>query len=102
MLAASAGLSYIWDAAKPEGAAPGQGQRIVPGSVKFNGKALEPERIYRVAANSFLASGGDNFTVFAQGRQIQESELDLEVLTAYFREKKTVGVPQLDRIHRRN
>jgi len=102
MLAVSAGLTYAWDAGKPEGAAPGQGERIVPGSLKLDGKALEPARNYRVAVNSFLASGGDNFTVFAQGRQIQESELDLEVLTAYFREKKTVNIPLMDRIQRRN
>ena len=102
MLSVSAGLAYAWDAEKPEGAAPGRGQRIVSGSLKLDGNPIDPVQIYRVVVNSYLASGGDNFTVLAQGRPIQESELDLEVLTAYFRAKKTVAVPLLDRIQRRN
>ena len=100
MLAISAGLSYLWNADKPEGEAPGRGGRIVAESLRLEGKPLNPKQIYRVAVNSYLASGGDGFKVFAQGRQIQESELDLEVLTAYFREKKTVGAPSLNRITR--
>jgi 5'-nucleotidase len=102
MLSVSAGLTYTWDAAQPEGAPPGQGQRIVPGSLRLHGEPIVARQTYRVAVNSFLASGGDNFTVLAAGRQIQESELDLEVLTAYFSAQKRVEAPALTRIQRRN
>ena len=45
--------------------------------------------------------GMANF-ILAAGRQIQESELDLEVLTAYFSAQKRVEAPALTRIQRRN
>jgi 5'-nucleotidase len=102
MLSVSAGLSYTWNAAQPEGAPPGQGQRLVPGSLRLHGAPIVATQTYRVAVNSFLASGGDNFTVLAAGRPIQESELDLEVLTAYFSAQKRVAAPALTRIQRRN
>lgn len=100
VLAVSAGFSYAWDAAQPGGAAPGQGRRIVPGSMKFNGAPIESAQIYHVTVNNFLALGGDNFSVFAEGRQIAESETDLEVLMAYFRASGRVMPPALDRIVR--
>ena len=100
VLAVSAGFSYAWDAAQPGGAAPGQGRRIVPGSMKFNGAPIDPAQTYRVTVNNFLAFGGDNFSVFTEGRQIAESETDLEVLMAYFRASGRVMPPALDRIVR--
>lgn len=101
VLAVSAGFSYEWDAAQPGGAAPGEGRRIVPGSIKLHGVAIDPARTYRVTVNTFLAFGGDNFSVFAEGRKIAESETDLDVLIAYFRAHDRLMPPPLDRITRR-
>jgi 5'-nucleotidase len=100
VLSVSAGFSYAWDARQPGGAAPGAGKRVVPGSMKLNGVPVDPAQTYRVVANSFLALGGDNFSVFTQGRRIQESERDLDVLMAYFQAKKTVVLPASNRIRR--
>ena len=100
ILSVSAGFSYRWDARQPAGAPAGKGRRIVPGSLTLKGQQVAPERLYRVAVNSYLASGGDNFSILAQARQIQESELDLDALVAYFRAQGIVAVPALDRIQR--
>jgi len=50
--------------------------------------------------NSYLAAGGDNFSVLAQARQIQEGDLALDAVSAYFRVKGLVEVPVLDRVRR--
>jgi 5'-nucleotidase len=94
----SAGFSYSWDSASPSGAARGQGRRVVPGSLTLNGKPLLPEQYYRVVTNSFLADGGDGFTVFQQGKNRQTGDLDSAVVKLYFAAKGVVPVPQLGRI----
>ncbi|SDI40338.1 5'-nucleotidase [Propionivibrio dicarboxylicus] len=102
VLAVSAGFTYAWDAAQPIGAAPGQGRRVVPGSMRLHGVPIDPTVNYRVTVNSFLAHGGDNFSVFSEAATLAESERDLDVLMAYFRAQGVVQAPALDRIGRRN
>ena len=58
-----------------------EGQRIV--AMTLDGKPVDPARIYRVAINNFLASGGDNFTLLAAGRDPVDAGLDLDVTEAY-------------------
>ena len=101
ILSVSSGFSYVWDARQPEGAAPGTGQRVVRGSMTLHGQPIDLAKTYRVTINSFMVSGGDSFTVFTEGRRLQEGGLDLDALTQYFRSKKAVAVPARDRIHRR-
>src|SRR5690625_1309010 len=70
-LGVSAGFTYTYD---PEAE---QGERIT--SMRLDDEPVEPEEEYRVTANSFLASGGDNFTTFAEGTDVQDSgQVDLE------------------------
>ena len=70
------------------------GQRIV--AMSLNGKAIDPAKAYRVAINNFLASGGDNFTRFADGRNPVDAGLDLDVTEAYL--ATSPPVPVLGRI----
>ena len=63
MLQVSRGFSYSWDAGKPTG------QRVVPGSLRLNGQPIAADARLRVTVNSFLASGGDNFTVLQAGHR---------------------------------
>ena len=77
ILPVSHGFSYTWDASQPEGAAPGKGQRVVPGSMRLHGEPIVLGQSYRVTVNSFMASGGDALSVFRQGRNVQEGENDL-------------------------
>jgi 5'-nucleotidase len=102
ILPVSNGFSYTWDARQPEGAAPGKGQRVVPGSLRLQGEPIAMERSYRVTVNSFMASGGDALSVFKQGRNVQEGENDLVVAKLYFRLKGILPSPQMGRIQRIN
>jgi 5'-nucleotidase len=102
ILPVSNGFSYTWDARQPEGAAPGKGQRVVPGSVRLHGEPIVLEQSYRVTVNSFMASGGDALSVFKQGRNVQEGENDLVVAKLYFRLKGLLPPPQMGRIRRLN
>lgn len=102
ILPVSAGFTYTWDASQPEGAAPGAGQRVVPGSMKLHGEPIDMARTYRVTVNNFMASGGDNFTVLKQGTSIQGGEVDLVVAKLYMRLKGLIAPSGLDRIQRIN
>jgi 5'-nucleotidase len=102
ILPVSNGFSYTWDARQPEGAAPGKGQRVVPGSMRLNGEPIAMDQTYRVTVNSFMASGGDALSVFKQGRNVQEGENDLVVAKLYFRLKGILPPPQMGRIQRLN
>ncbi len=49
-----------------------------------------PTTTYSVTANSFLASGGDNFRAFAQGTNKQDTgETDLQAMVDYMAEFAT-------------
>lgn len=102
ILPLSRGLTYTWDAAKPEGAPPKTGNRIVPASLKLNGLPIEAERRYRVTVNNFMASGGDNFTVLTGGTNVQQGALDIDASSAYFKSSGTITPPPANRITRLN
>ncbi|WP_434042925.1 MULTISPECIES: bifunctional metallophosphatase/5'-nucleotidase [Sorangium] len=67
-------------------------------SIRINGAPLEPARTYRVTVNSFLASGGDGFTVLNEGTDRLGGALDLDALRDYFAANSPVSPPPLDRI----
>ena len=77
-LGVSEGFFYTFDADAA------QGERIQ--EVTLDGEPLDPAAEYRVTVNSFLASGGDNFTVLAEGTDRQDNGFnDLNVLVDYLR-----------------
>ena len=87
-LGVSEGLSYTYD---PTAA---QGQRIT--SVTLNGQAIDPAASYTVAANSFLASGGDNFFTLAKGTSPKDTgKIDLQSMVDWFAANKTAS-PDLE------
>ena len=79
ILQPSANVSYAWSAS----AAPGS--RVVPGSLKVDGRPLAPDTRVRLTVNSFLAAGGDGFTVFVEGTDRVVGPPDLEALVEYLR-----------------
>ncbi|WP_342617071.1 bifunctional metallophosphatase/5'-nucleotidase [Rhodoferax sp. GW822-FHT02A01] len=94
LLQPSSGLTYTYDNNQPAGRPVGQGNRIVPGSLKLKGVAIDPAKSYKIVTNSFLASGGDNFTVMATGSNITDTKmLDLTALIAYFKANSPVSPP---------
>ena len=93
VLQVSGSFSYRWDARQPAGAGAGKGQRVVPGSVSINGVPVIPEAVYRVTVNSFMATGGDGYTVLNQGTKRQEGLLDVEAFERYLKDKR-LPLPQ--------
>ncbi|WP_329292202.1 bifunctional metallophosphatase/5'-nucleotidase [Streptomyces pseudovenezuelae] len=87
ILLPSANLTYTLDLTKT-GA-----DRIVVGSVKLNGTALDPAATYRVATNSFLAGGGDGFTTLGQGTNDLVGGDDLAALVEYLTANSSAGSP---------
>jgi 5'-nucleotidase len=95
VLQVSRGFNYSWNAAKPPG------ERIVAGSLRLNGATIEPQQKLRVTINSFLATGGDNFTVFQRdGQDARTSMMDIDALERFVAAQGTVAPAALDRIQR--
>ena len=90
VLGTSAGFSYRYDLARP------YGDRVDPCSIMLNGQVLDPAGTYRVAANSFLAAGGDSFTGFARGTAPVTGPVDVDTAVAYFTAHSPVAPPAAD------
>jgi 5'-nucleotidase len=88
MLHPSRGFSYSWDGTQPKG------QRVAPGSIKLNGVPLDDAKTYRVAANNFLAEGGDGFSAFAEAANQRNTQiLDLDAFVRYLAQNDSAGKP---------
>jgi 5'-nucleotidase len=92
MLLPSNGFFYSYDARRASGS------RIV--EMRLNGKPIDPAARYRIAIGSFLATGGDNFTVFKQGADVTDLGVDLDATEAYL--KTNPAAPKLGRIKNLN
>jgi len=62
----------------------------------LDGKPIDPSGRYRVTENNFLASGGDGYTVLANGTETVDAGLDLDALEAWL--ANNPPVPTLGRI----
>ena len=69
------GLSYTWDASRPDN------DRIV--EIRQGGTAIDRTATYTVTVNSFLAEGGDKFSVLTKGRNRVTGPVDMEALVSY-------------------
>jgi 5'-nucleotidase len=86
MLQVSRSLSYAWDSTRPVG------QRLVPGSLKVDGKPVDDAGTYRIVANNFLADGGDFFPTLAKGsKRVDTGMRDLDALIAYMKQHPDTG-----------
>jgi 5'-nucleotidase len=88
----SRGFSYTWNRSAPVG------HKVDISSIKINGKTIDPKESYRIAANGFLADGGDNFTVFKAGVNRVCGVSDLDAFIEYFQAFSPVSPGQMDRI----
>jgi 5'-nucleotidase len=61
-----------------------------------------PGNDYRITVNSFLADGGDNFSVLTEGTNRVGGEIDLDALVSYFGANSPVPPGPQDRITRLN
>ncbi|WP_433229342.1 bifunctional metallophosphatase/5'-nucleotidase [Actinomadura formosensis] len=90
ILQPSANLHFTIDRSKPIG------DRV--SAITIDGAPLDPSATYKVAANNFLLGGGDDFTVFTEGKNQVLGSIDLDTLVAYFNAQGTISPPPLNRI----
>ena len=92
ILQVSAGLTYSWSAAAAAGSK--------VSALSLNGVAVSPTATYRVTLNSFLADGGDGFTVLKDGtdRLVQPNLVDVDAFQAYLKANEPVAPGPQNRI----
>ena len=56
--------------------------------VDAGGKVLDPGKAYRVTVNSFMAAGGDGFSVFLKGQAAVGGAQDIDALVAHLAQFK--------------
>jgi 5'-nucleotidase len=79
VLQVSSGFSYAWSASRSAG------QKVLAGSLRLNGQPITAEARLRVTVNSFLAAGGDNFSVFTAGSDLRTGVMDIDAFEAYLK-----------------
>ncbi len=94
ILQVSEGFSYTWNSA---GSAC---DKIDPTSIMLNGVVIDPAGTYRVTVNSFLADGGDKFSVLVSGTERLGGALDLDAFEDYLAANSPVSPGPQDRIIR--
>lgn len=95
------GYAHTFDTTPANFDAQKGGRFVCDGSVSLNGVPIDRAASYRVTMNSFLASGGDNFSVFNAGSNPLGGDLDLDALEAYFTAANAPVAPGApDRIRR--
>ncbi len=62
------GMTYLIET--PEKGAEGEAAKSRVTEVQINGEALEPEKVYTLATNDFVAVGGDGYTMFHGKEQV--------------------------------
>ena len=99
ILQVSRGFTYSWYRNAAGQHVRVGGKVVVPGSIKLNGVPIAADSTaYRVEMNSFLASGGDGFSVFNQGTDQLGGAIDLDALEAYIGAHSPVSPGPRDRI----
>ncbi|ALD62840.1 5'-nucleotidase [Arthrobacter sp. LS16] len=89
-LGISEGLSYTYVEDAP------RGEHIQ--TITFNGEPLDEAATFQIAANAFLAAGGDNFAAFAEGTNHADSgQIDLDATVNYFKSHDVVDPAPLGR-----
>ena len=96
------GLSYTWD----KSAAAEVGAEALVGEVLIDADGdpvtpmvpLEDGTSYRVAANNFIADGGDNFATFRSATERINGGLDIDALREYLLANDPVSATPTDRI----
>ena len=87
ILQVSEGFGYVFDVAAPAG------QRI--SQMALQGVPLNLQQNYRVGLQSYLGTGGDNFSVLAQGRDVVGGIVDVDALALHVRQQSAAAAMAL-------
>jgi len=86
-----AGMTYSYDSSKEVG------KRIV--DAKIGDKALDPKAVYPIVVNSFMADGGDDFSMLRQGSNIFNTGISItDLLQQYIAAHSPITPPTGGRI----
>lgn len=96
ILHVSDGFTYTWDAAASVG------DKVEPADIMLGGVPIVLGADYRVTVNSFLAGGGDGFSILADGTDRLGGDLDLDAMVDYMGANSPVAPPPVNRITRVN
>lgn len=99
-LAPSASVAYTVDPNGTTGPAadPCAGTRVPDGSVTVGGAPVTSTQTYRVTVNTFLADGGDGFSVLLRGTDRVVGGLDIDALVDFLPDDTATAPPATDRI----
>ena len=99
VLLPSAGVHYTWNPAVAAETDPTCSKTVVT-DLTLNGVPVTDTATYRVTVNSFLADGGDGFTVLRSGADRVGGVVDTDAFEAYIASFGDAGLapPALDRI----
>ena len=92
ILQVSEGFAYSWSASAAIG------DKVDPASITIGGTPINLEASYRVTVNSFLADGGDGFSVLIAGTDRLGGDIDLDALVDYFEANSPVAPGPQNRI----
>ena len=92
ILQVSEGFTYSWSASAPVGS------KVDPASIMIGGTPIDLSATYRVTVNSFLADGGDGFSVLVGGTDRLGGAIDLDALVDYFAANSPVAPGSQNRI----
>ena len=96
VLQVSRGFGYTWDASRPPG------QRVDAGSLRLNGSPIAPDTPLRITVNSYLAAGGDNFSVLKAGTGAVTGMMDVDALELHLKSNDPLAPTGEQRIRRVN
>jgi len=96
VLQVSRGFAYTWDAARPPG------QRVLADSLLLNGQPIGADTALRITVNSYLAAGGDNFSVLKAGTGAVTGMMDVDALELHLKNNNPLAPPGEVRIRRVN
>jgi len=94
ILQVSQGFTYTYDMRRPAN------DRVNLADIRLNGQPISATAQYRVTVNSFLADGGDAFTILRSGTNRLGGEVDTQALESYFRDNSPVAPGPQNRITR--
>jgi 5'-nucleotidase len=92
ILQVSAGFTYSWSLSASAC------NKVDAATIMINGVTVDPSASYRVTVNSFLADGGDNFSVLVQGTDRLGGDVDTDAFEKYFVANSPVPPGPQDRI----
>ena len=86
----SRGVSYAVDPTRP------RRERVVRGSIMFNGRPIDPAARFRVATSDFIWNGGD--AVIVESSEPLDAGADIDLFVAYLEKHSPVRPGPQDRI----